>query len=253
MAQSKSGSAVIITGASRGIGAATAILAAQQGFSVCVNYLKNAKAAEQVVENIVANGGTAISVAADVADPDDVEKMFARAQLELGNIGGLVNNAGILELQTDFAGINLPRLRRILETNVIGAFNCMQAGIKRMSVLHGGNGGSIVNVSSVAARTGAPHEYVDYAASKGALDAMTAGVAREVAAEGIRVNTVRPGFIYTDMHAEGGEPGRVDRLVSQIHLQRGGKAEDVAKAIVWLLSDKASYAVGTCIDVTGGV
>jgi NAD(P)-dependent dehydrogenase (short-subunit alcohol dehydrogenase family) len=253
MAQSKSGSAVIITGASRGIGAATAILAAQQGFSVCVNYLKNAKAAEQVVENIVANGGTAISVAADVADPDDVEKMFARAQLELGNIVGLVNNAGILELQTDFAGINLPRLRRILETNVIGAFNCMQAGIKRMSVLHGGNGGSIVNVSSVAARTGAPHEYVDYAASKGALDAMTAGVAREVAAEGIRVNTVRPGFIYTDMHAEGGEPGRVDRLVSQIPLQRGGKAEDVAKAIVWLLSDKASYAVGTCIDVTGGV
>lgn len=253
MAQSKSGSAVIITGASRGIGAATAILAAQQGFSVCVNYLKNAKAAEQVVENIVANGGTAISVAADVADPDDVEKMFARAQLELGNIGGLVNNAGILELQTDFAGINLPRLRRILETNVIGAFNCMQAGIKRMSVLHGGNGGSIVNVSSVAARTGAPHEYVDYAASKGALDAMTAGVAREVAAEGIRVNTVRPGFIYTDMHAEGGEPGWVDRLVSQIPLQRGGKAEDVAKAIVWLLSDKASYAVGTCIDVTGGV
>jgi NAD(P)-dependent dehydrogenase (short-subunit alcohol dehydrogenase family) len=253
MKGSESRKAVIITGASRGIGAATAIFAAREGFSVCVNYLGNAKAAEQVVKTIVANGGNAISVAADVADPGDVEKMFDRAQLELGIIGGLVNNAGVLELQTNFLGIDLPRLRRVLETNVIGAFNCMQAGIRRMSVLHGGNGGSIVNVSSLAARAGAPHEYVDYAASKGALDAMTAGVAREVAAEGIRVNTVRPGFIYTDMHAAGGEPGRVDRLVSKIPLLRGGKVEDVAKAIVWLLSEKASYAVGTCIDVTGGV
>ncbi len=244
---------IIITGASRGIGAATAVLAAQQGFSVCVNYLNNMEAAELVVEKIVADGGKAICVAADVADPIHVEKMFDRAQLELGEIGGLVNNAGILELQTNFVGIDLPRLRRILDTNVIGAFNCMQAGIKRMSVLRGGHGGSIVNVSSVAARTGAPHEYVDYAASKGALDSMSAGVAREIAAEGIRVNTVRPGFVYTDMHADGGEPDRVDRLVSQIPLQRGGQAEDVAKAIVWLLSDKASYAVGTCIDVTGGV
>lgn len=253
MARSEPGKTIIITGASRGIGAATAVLAARQGFSVCVNYLNNAQAAEQVVEQIVADGGTAISAAADVAIPEEVEKMFDRAQLELGIIGGLVNNAGILELQTAFAEIDLERLRRILNTNVIGTFNCMQAGIKRMSDLRGGNGGSIVNVSSVAARTGAPFEYVDYAASKGALDAMTAGVAREVAAEGIRVNSVRPGFIYTDLHADGGEPGRVDRLVKKIPLQRGGTAEDVAKAIVWLLSDKASYAVGTCIDVTGGV
>lgn len=253
MARSEPGKAVIITGASRGIGAATAILAAQQGFSVCVNYLNNAKAAEQVVKQIATNGGHAISVAANVVEPDEVEKMFERAQLEFGSIGGLVNNAGILELQTKFVDIDLQGLRRILDTNVIGAFNCMQAGIKRMSVLRGGNGGSIVNVSSVAARTGAPHEYVDYAVSKGALDAMTAGVAREVAAEGIRVNTVRPGFIYIDRHADGGEPDRVEQRVKEIPLRRGGTAEDVAKAIVWLLSDQASYAVGTCIDVTGGV
>jgi len=253
MEQDKANNLVIITGASRGIGAATAMLTAQAGYAVCVNYLNNATAAKEVVEQITDNEGKAIAVAADVKKPDEVRRMFDRAQTEYGGICGVVNNAGILETQANFIDIDLQRLQRILDTNVIGVFNCMQEAIRRMSVSRGGRGGSIVNVSSVAARTGAPHEYIDYAASKGALDTMTAGVAREVAADGIRVNTVRPGFIYTDLHADGGEPGRVDRLIDRIPLRRGGNAEDVAKAIIWLLSDQASYAVGTCIDVTGGV
>lgn len=253
MEQSESKSVVVITGASRGIGAAAAVMAAARGFSVCVNYRSNESAAKSVVKIINVAGGRAMSVAADVTKIEDVKNMFERAEAELGPVTALVNNAGILETQCDFADISQARLKRIFDTNLIGVFNCMQEAIRRMSTANGGDGGSIVNISSVAARTGAPHEYVDYAASKGALDSMTAGVAREVAPLGIRVNTVRPGFIYTDMHASGGEPARVDRLTSQIPLQRGGEGKDVASAIVWLLSDQAAYAVGTCIDVTGGV
>lgn len=250
---SRTQATIIITGASRGIGAATALMAADEGYSVCVNYLSNRGAAENVVEQIHANGGRAIAVAANVADENEVAEMFDRAADELGPIRALVNNAGVLETQCSFSDINVDRLRRILETNVIGTFICAQEAVRRMSRSNGGEGGAIVNVSSVAARTGAPFEYVDYAASKGALDSMTAGLAREVAPEGIRVNLVRPGFIYTDMHADGGEPGRVDRLVSGIPLERGGEPDDVARAILWLLSDKAAYAVGASLDVTGGI
>ena len=244
---------IIITGASRGIGAATALLAADAGFSVCVNYRRGREAAEAIVKQILDTGQQAIAVAADVSKEDDVRKLFDMAEEQLGSITALVNNAAILEPQTDFAGIDVARLERILEVNVVGAFLCAQAAVKRMSVANGGSGGGIVNVSSVAARTGAPHEYVDYAMSKGALDSMTAGLAREVAPLGIRVNAVRPGFIHTEMHADGGEPGRVDRLSSGIPLQRGGEPEEVARAIMWLLSDAAAYAVGSVIDVTGGI
>lgn len=244
---------IIITGASRGIGAATALMAAGAGFSVCVNYRQDRKAAESIVGQILGAGQQAIAVAADVSNKDDVSRLFGTAEEQLGSMTALVNNAAILETQIDFAGIDAARLARILQVNVVGAFLCAQAAVKRMSAANGGNGGGIVNVSSVAARTGAPHEYVDYAMSKGALDSMTAGLAREVAPLGIRVNTVRPGFIYTEMHAGGGEPGRVDRLRSNIPLQRGGEPEEVARAIMWLLSDAAAYAVGSVIDVTGGV
>jgi len=228
-------------------------MAADEGYAVCVNYRRNRDAAESVVERISKNGGRAMAIEANVADENEVAAMFDKATDELGPIGALVNNAGILETQCSFSDITVERLRRILEINVIGAFVCAQEAVRRMSRSNGGDGGGIVNVSSVAARTGAPHEYVDYAASKGALDSMTAGLAREVAPEGIRVNLVRPGFIYTDMHADGGEPGRVDRLVSGIPLKRGGEPGDVARAILWLLSDKAAYAVGTSLDVTGGI
>lgn len=244
---------IIITGASRGIGAATALMAADEGYAVCVNYRRDRDAAENVVRQIVGKGGRAIAVAANVADENEIAGMFDRAAEELGPIGALVNNAGVLEEQSRFSGISVDRFRRILETNVVGAFVCAQEAIRRMSRSHGGEGGSIVNVSSVAARTGAAFEYIDYAASKGALDSMSAGLARELAPEGIRVNLVRPGFIYTDMHADGGEPGRVDRLASNIPLQRGGEPEEVARAILWLISDEAAYAVGASLDVTGGV
>jgi len=244
---------IIITGASRGIGAATALLAADAGFSVCVNYRQDREAAEAIVKQILDTGQQAIAVAADVSKEDDVRKLFDMTEEQLGSITALANNAAILEPQTDFVGIDVARLERILQVNVVGAFLCAQAAVKRMSVANGGSGGGIVNVSSVAARTGAPHEYVDYAMSKGALDSMTAGLAREMAPLGIRVNAVRPGFIYTEMHADGGETDRVDRLSSGIPLQRGGEPEEVARAILWLLSDEAAYAVGSVIDVTGGI
>lgn len=244
---------IIITGASRGIGAATALMAADAGYGVCVNYRRNRKAADSVVRQIIDKDGRAIAVAADVSMEDDVRKLFDTAEEQLGSMTALVNNAAILETQTDFAGIDAARLERILKVNVVGCFLCAQEAVRRMSLANGGKGGGIVNVSSVAARTGAPHEYVDYAMSKGALDSMTAGLAREVAPLGIRVNTVRPGFIYTDVHADGGEPARVDRLSSGIPLQRGGEPEEVARAIIWLLSDEAAYAVGSVIDVTGGI
>ena len=244
---------IIITGASRGIGAATALMAADEGYAVCVNYRANHAAAEVIVKEITASGGRAIAIQANVADENEVAAMFDKSSDELGPITALVNNAGILEAQTSFLDIDVERFRRIYEINVIGAFICAKEAVARMSRSKGGTGGGIVNVSSVAARTGAPHEYIDYAASKGALDSMTAGIAREVAPGGVRVNLVRPGFIYTDMHADGGEPDRVDRLVSGIPMQRGGKPDDVARAILWLLSDRAAYAVGVSLDVTGGV
>jgi len=244
---------IIITGASRGIGAATALMASESGYDVCVNYRQNRVAAVAIVEQIESNDGRAIAVAADVSIEGDVRMLFDTAAEQLGSISALVNNAAILETQTQFSGIDTARLDRVLKTNVVGCFLCAQEAVNRMSIPDGGKGGGIVNVSSVAARTGAPNEYIDYAMSKGALDSMTAGLAREVAPLGIRVNTVRPGFIHTDMHADGGEPGRVDRLSTGIPLKRGGDPEEVARAILWLLSDEAGYAVGSIIDVTGGV
>ena len=244
---------IIITGASRGIGAATALLAGHAGYAVCVNYRQDREAADATVSQILDNGQRAVAVAADISIEDDVRKLFDMAEDQLGPLTALVNNAAILDRQTDFSGIDVARLQRVFQVNVVGSFLCAQQAVQIMSISNGGSGGSIVNVSSVAARTGAPNEYIDYAMSKGALDSMTAGLAREVATEGIRVNTVRPGFIYTDMHAQGGEPGRVDRLRSGIPLKRGGEPQEVARAIVWLISNEAAYAVGSVIDVTGGV
>jgi NAD(P)-dependent dehydrogenase (short-subunit alcohol dehydrogenase family) len=243
---------VIITGASRGIGAATAQLAAQRGYSVCVNYRSNRDAAERVVEEIRRAGGQAIAVAADVAVEPDVTRLFTVVDKELGTLTALVNNAGILETQTRVEQIDAARIDRVFGTNVRGAFICAREAVRRMSTKHGGAGGAIVNVSSRAAQLGAPGEYVDYAASKAALDALTIGLAREVAAEGIRVNGVRAGIIYTEIHADGGEPNRVDRLGPTLPMQRGGEAIEVARAILWLLSEEASYSTASFIDVAGG-
>jgi NAD(P)-dependent dehydrogenase (short-subunit alcohol dehydrogenase family) len=244
--------AIVITGASRGIGAATARLAAARGYAVCVNYRSDRGAADAVVRDIAAEGGRAIAVQADVASDTDVIRVFETCDSEFGPLTALVNNAGVLELQTRLESIETARLQRVFATNVFGAFACAREAVRRMSTRHGGSGGAIVNVSSVAARTGSPGEYVDYAASKGALDTMTVGLAHEVAQEGIRVNGVRPGFIYTDMHASGGEPGRVDRVKQFVPLRRGGTADEVAQAILWLLSPEASFTTGTFIEVAGG-
>jgi NAD(P)-dependent dehydrogenase (short-subunit alcohol dehydrogenase family) len=242
----------IITGASRGIGAATARLAAARGYAVCVNYLKRADAAAAVVDDITAAGGRALAVAADVAVEAEVVRLFETVDAELGRVTALVNNAAILERQIRVEEVDAERLQRILATNVVGAFLCAREAVRRMSTRHGGDGGAIVNVSSAAARLGAAGEYVDYAASKGAVDTLTIGLAREVAGEGIRVNAVRPGYIYTDMHASGGEAARVDRIKGDLPLRRGGQPLEVAQAILWLLSDEASYATGTFIDLAGG-
>ncbi len=242
----------IITGASRGIGAATALLAASRGYGVCVNYLANEAAARGVVDSIKAAGGRAIAVAANVAKETDVVRLFEIVDWELGTVTALVNNVGVLEKQMRVENLDGERLGRVFATNVIGAFLCAREAVRRMSTNHGGKGGAIVNVSSAAARLGSPNEYVDYAASKGAVETMTLGLAKEVAEEGIRVNAVRPGHIYTDIHAAGGEPGRVDRVKVNVPMKRGGQPAEVANAIVWLLSDEASYVTGTVLDVTGG-
>ena len=243
---------LLVTGGSRGIGAATATLAAQNGYAVCVNYRTNRTAADAVVAGIAAAGGTALAVGADVASEPEVIRLFETVDAKLGTLAGLVNNAGILERQTRVEHIDAARIDRVFATNVRGAFICAREAVRRLSTTHGGVGGAIVNVSSRAAQLGAPGEYVDYAASKAALDALTIGPAREVAGEGIRVNGVRAGIIYTEIHADGGEPGRVDRLGPTLPMQRGGDAIEVARAILWLLSDEASYSTGAFIDVAGG-
>ena len=243
---------LLITGASRGIGAATARLAAERGYDVCVNYRANDSAARAVVSEIESGGGRAISVQADVSVEADVVRLYATVDRELGPLSALVNNAGILERQTRVEQMDAARLARVFATNVTGAFICAREAVRRMSTARGGAGGAIVNVSSRAAQLGAPGEYVDYAASKAALDALTIGLAKEVAAEGIRVNAVRAGIIYSDIHASGGEPGRVDRLGPTLPMRRGGHPTEVARAILWLLSEDASYSTGTFIDVAGG-
>jgi NAD(P)-dependent dehydrogenase (short-subunit alcohol dehydrogenase family) len=243
---------LIVTGGSRGIGAATARLAAARGYAVCINYLRNEAAASAVVREISDGGGKAIAVAGDVGEEADVIRLFERVDAALGLVTALVNNAGILETQTRVEHMDSARLHRVLAVNVVGSFLCAREAVRRMSNRHGGPGGAIVNVSSAASRLGSPNEYVDYAAAKGAIDTFTLGLAKEIAAEGIRVNAVRPGFIYTDIHASGGEPRRVDRVKNSVPMQRGGQAEEVARAILWLLSDEASFTTGALVDVAGG-
>jgi len=243
---------IVITGGSRGIGAATARLAAAQGYAVCISYLHNRAAADAVLAEIRSAGVRGIAVQADVASESDVMRLFDTVDRDHGRVTALVNNAGILERQMRVEDMEAARLQRILATNVIGSFLCAREAVRRMSTRHGGVGGAIVNVSSAAARLGSPDEYVDYAASKAALDTLTIGLSKEVGPDGIRVNAVRPGVIDTEIHASGGEPGRVERLKSAIPMRRGGTADEVAHAILWLLSDQASYTNGAIIDVTGG-
>jgi NAD(P)-dependent dehydrogenase (short-subunit alcohol dehydrogenase family) len=243
---------IVITGASRGIGAATAHLAAARGYAVAINYRNNRDAADAVVAEIEQAGGKAIAVQGDVASEADIVRLFQTVDKTLGRVTALVNNAGILEQQMRVQDMSAERLNRIFATNITGSFLCAREAIRRMSTKQGGAGGAIVNLSSVAARLGSPGEFVDYAASKGAIDTFTIGLSKEVAAEGIRVNAVRPGVIYTEIHASGGEPGRVDRVKQAIPMQRGGEAIEVANTIMWLLSDEASYTTGTLIDVAGG-
>jgi NAD(P)-dependent dehydrogenase (short-subunit alcohol dehydrogenase family) len=243
---------LLVTGGSRGIGAATARLAAQRGYTVCIAYRHNQAAAETVVTDITTSGGYALALAADVSVESDVIRLFEYIDGHVGPLSALVNNAGILEQQMRLDQINATRLQRIFSTNIVGPFLCAREAVRRMSTIYGGRGGAIVNISSGAARWGAPGEYVDYAASKGAIDTFTVGLAKEVATEGIRVNAVRPGMIYTELHASGGEPERVERLKTSVPMQRGGQAEEVAHAILWLLSDEASYITGACLDVSGG-
>ncbi|HFO5889568.1 TPA: SDR family oxidoreductase [Escherichia coli] len=242
----------LVTGGSRGIGRATALLLAQEGYTVAVNYQQNLHAAQEVMNLITQAGGKAFVLQADISDENQVVAMFTAIDQHDETLAALVNNAGILFTQCTVENLTAERINRVLSTNVTGYFLCCREAVKRMALKNGGSGGAIVNVSSVASRLGSPGEYVDYAASKGAIDTLTTGLSLEVAAQGIRVNCVRPGFIYTEMHASGGEPGRVDRVKSNIPMQRGGQAEEVAQAIVWLLSDKASYVTGSFIDLAGG-
>jgi len=243
---------VLITGGSRGIGAATALLAAHQGYAVAVNYAANSLAADEVVRTIRADGGTAITVQADVAVESQVLAMFNKVDAKLGRLTALVNNAGVVDVASRVDAMDVARLQRMFNTNVLGSFVCAREAVKRMSTRYGGMGGSIVNVSSAAARMGSPGQYVDYAASKGAIDTFTMGLAKEVALEGIRVNAVRPGIIDTDIHASGGQPERVQQMAPQVPMQRPGTAQEVAQAIVWLMGTDSSYTTGTLLDVAGG-
>jgi NAD(P)-dependent dehydrogenase (short-subunit alcohol dehydrogenase family) len=243
---------LLVTGGSRGIGAATARLAAQRGYAVCINYLQDRAAAEAVVAAIQKDGGMAIAVQADIGVESDVVELFKNIDRELGTVGALVNNAATLESQMRLEEMDAARMQRMFSTNAIGTMLCSREAVRRMSAKRGGGGGAIVNVSSGASRWGSPGEYVDYAATKGAVDTFTVGLAAEVAEEKIRVNAVRPGFIYTDLHAKGGEPGRVDRVKGMVPMRRGGQSEEVAAAILWLLSEEASYVTGTILDVSGG-
>ena len=243
----------IITGGSRGIGAETARLLAANGYSVCVNYVRNEVAAKKVKDEISTHGGHCITVKADVSDSREVSKLFETVDHELGTLSVLVNNAGILNTQCRLDEISEERFQKVFQTNVMSCFFCCKEAIKRMSKKYGGVGGAIVNVSSVASKSGSPNEYVDYAASKGAIDSLTRGLALEVAPEGVRVNAVRPGLIYTDMHASGGEPDRVKRLEPKIPLLRGGQPEEVANAILWLATEKSSFVTGSFIDPSGGL
>ena len=243
---------VLVTGGSRGIGAATALLAARQGYAVAVNYSSNSLAADEVVRQIRAAGGTAITVQADVAVETQVMAMFEQVDAKLGRLSALVNNAGVVDVAARVDAMDVARLRRMFDTNLLGTFVCTREAVKRMSTRYGGSGGAIVNVSSVAARLGGSGQYVDYAASKGAIDTFTVGLAREVAAEGIRANAVRPGIIDTDIHASGGQPDRAREMAPLVPMQRAGSAEEVAQAIVWLLTPQASYTTGAILDVAGG-
>jgi NAD(P)-dependent dehydrogenase (short-subunit alcohol dehydrogenase family) len=246
------GGVMVVTGGGRGIGAATARLAAQRGYAVCLSYLSDRASAEAVVQEIAGAGGRALAVGGDVADEGDVVRLFRECDRALGPLTALVNNAGTVLRQARVENMDAARLQRMFAINVVGAFLCAREAIRRMSTKHGGQGGAIVNVSSGAARRGGPGEYVDYAASKGAIDTMTIGLAQELAGEGIRVNAVRPGFVNTEIHAAGGEPNRIERLRDSIPMRRGGEPEEVARAVLWLLSEEASYSTGAILDVAGG-
>ena len=243
---------LLVTGGSRGIGAATALAAARAGYAVAVNYQSNSLAADEVVRSIRDSGGQAMALQADVSREEEVLAMFARMDAKWGPLAALVNNAGVVDVSSRVDGMGVARLTRMLNTHVLGSFVCAREAVLRMSTRHGGSGGGIVNLSSAASKLGSPGQYVDYAACKGAIDSFTIGLAKEVAAEGIRVNAVRPGIIETDIHASGGEPDRAQRLAPQVPMQRPGSAQEVAHAIVWLLSPQASYCTGALLDVGGG-
>jgi NAD(P)-dependent dehydrogenase (short-subunit alcohol dehydrogenase family) len=249
----KNNKVVVITGSGRGIGAACAKLFAQKGYAVCVNYKSNQAAASQLVQSIRAMGAQCIAVQADISCEEGVAHLFACVDKTFGTLHVLINNAGIIKTQSKLRDMTAERINTLLVNNVTSYFLCCREAIKVMSIHSGGQGGVIVNVSSGAAQSGAPNEYIDYAASKGAIDTLTKGLAKEVATEGIRVNCVRPGFIFTDMHADGGEPNRIARLLAKIPLQRGGQPTEVAEAIYWLASNKSSFSTGTFLDVTGGL
>ncbi|KQS81962.1 MULTISPECIES: SDR family oxidoreductase [Methylobacterium] len=241
----------IVTGGSRGIGRAVALLLAERGYAVCLSYVSDAAAAQGVVDAIAAKGGRALAVKGDVGNEADVIALFKAAD-GLGRLAALVNNAGVVDVKSDVADMSVARLQRMMTTNVVGSFLCAREAVRRMSIKRGGAGGAIVNLSSVAARLGGPGQFVDYAASKGAIDSLTIGLSREVAADGIRVNAVAPGIIATEIHASGGEPDRVERLGPGVPMKRAGTAEEVAAPIVWLLSDEASYTTGAILDIGGG-